>query len=160
GRPPRERPRSRRVALDHGHVSPGRIEPTVLRAGLESVKEAGGTLEPAVGDRALAAQDEIVVAEPDGEHRRTLHVSLPPAEPVGALARLDAGGHVLDPPPSPAQPPPPPPPLPALLAPPVSRASSSCSKIARASSHAPRASAASPSRTRSPPDATSAIGEQ
>src|SRR4029453_11856694 len=103
GRPPRERPRSRRVALDHGHVSPGRIEPTVLRAGLESVKEAGGTLEPAVGDRALAAQDEIVVAEPDGEHRRTLHVSLPPAEPVGALARLDAGGHVLDPPRSPTQ---------------------------------------------------------
>ena len=42
----------------------------MLRAGLEPFQEAGRALEPTVGDRALATQDEVIVAEPDREHRR------------------------------------------------------------------------------------------
>ena len=141
----------RLVALDHRHVPHERIEPTVLRAGLEPFKEAGRALEPAVGDRALATQDEIVVAEPDREHRRTPQLPLAAAEPVGALPGLHAGGHVLDPPRGPAQ------------------ALQRLDRLVRLELRledrprlvpAPRASAASPSRTRSPQDAISAMDEQ
>jgi hypothetical protein len=52
----------------------------------------------------LAAQDQVVVGDPEREHRRAPHVSLPAAEKEGALARLQAGGDVLDPPRGPAQP--------------------------------------------------------
>ena len=75
----------------------------MLRAELDPLEEAGRALEPAAGDRALAAKDEVIVGEPDRQHRRPPRVSLPAAEPVGALARLEAGGHVLDPPRGPAQ---------------------------------------------------------
>ncbi len=93
-----------RIAVDGGHVSQERVEPALLGARVETFEDAARALEPAVGDRALAAEDQVVVGDPECEHRRALHVSLPTAEPVRALARVDACGHVLDPPCSPAQP--------------------------------------------------------
>ena len=102
-RPDGELPCPRLIALRHRHVAQQRIEPAVLGTGLEPLEDAGRALEPAVGDRALAAKDQVIVGEPDRQHRRPPHVSLLAAEPVGALARLEAGGHVLDPPRGPAQ---------------------------------------------------------
>ena len=48
----------------------------MLGAGVEPVEDTGRALEPAVGDRALAAEDEMIVGEPEREHRRAPHVSL------------------------------------------------------------------------------------
>jgi hypothetical protein len=92
-----------RIAVNGGDIAQERIEPAVLGAGLESFEDAGRALEPAIGNRTFAAQDEVVVGDPEREHRRAPHVSLPAAEKEGALARLQAGGDVLDPPRRPAQ---------------------------------------------------------
>src|SRR5918992_20361 len=46
----------------------------------------------------------MIVRQPICEHPAPPQVSLLTAEQVRALARLEAGGHVLDPPCSPAQP--------------------------------------------------------
>ena len=92
------------ITVDGGYVSEQRIEPAVLGAGVQPVEDAGRALEPAVRDRALAAEDQVVVADPEREHRRAPQVTFPAAEAERTLSCLEAGRHVLDPPGGPAQP--------------------------------------------------------
>jgi hypothetical protein len=103
-RPDAELSRPRLIALRHGHVAEQRVEPTVLRTELGPLEDSGRAPEPAAGDRAFAPKHHVIVGEPDRQHPGPPHLSLPAAKPVGALARREAGGHVLDPPRSPAQP--------------------------------------------------------
>jgi hypothetical protein len=96
--------RRSRVPVGDGHVPEQRIEPAVLGAVVEPLEDAGRSLEPAVGDRALTAEDQVVVSNPEREQCRAPPVSLTVAQAEGALARVDARRDVLDPPGGPAEP--------------------------------------------------------
>jgi hypothetical protein len=98
--PPRPRPEPLglgRVVAEH-QVRPERRQPAVLRARLEVAEDALGALEPSVGHGPLAAELEVVVADPQRHPRRAAAIAVAAVAPVGALARLEAERHVVEPP--------------------------------------------------------------
>ena len=100
----REPLRQRRVALAERGVRLEDGEPAVLGDRLEVFQQPRGPLRPASGDGVLAAELEVVVAEPECEPRRAAQVAGLAVAAVRALAQVEAGLDVVDPPGGPAEP--------------------------------------------------------
>ena len=99
-----EPPRQRRVAAAERRVRLEDGEPAVLGDRVELLQQPCGALRPAAGDGVLAAELEVVVAEPQREPRRAAQVAGLAVAAVGALAQVEAGLDVVDPPRGPAEP--------------------------------------------------------
>ena len=97
-----EPPRQRRVAAAERRVGLEDGEPAVLGDRVELLQQPCGPLRPAAGDGVLAAELEVVVAEPQREPGRAAQVAGLAVAAVGALAQVEAGLDVVDPPRGPA----------------------------------------------------------
>ena len=103
-RPAAQLDRERQVALVPREIPLVEVEPAVLGAGLEWIKEPVRPLHPAARHAHRRVEVDLVAREPGGHPRRAGRVAALPVQVVGPLARGEDRLPVVEPPRRPAQP--------------------------------------------------------